>query len=357
MAFNPDDFIKEDFDVDAFLTGRPSESRLDKAVDISQKVTGTLGRGIEAVTQPFQAIKGASRGLSERITERATEAGLPAPLAAAAGMTAAGPELLVDAAATPFRALEKASDVAQIGGEKVTDVATGFGASPEVAAGLGTSVAMAPDILLALLTGKPASNLAKQGVRATGKAARRAFPAERKLTRAIEQAEGRAGIKQTPVSFDSVASDLGISKRVQTGTTKAGKATFKNKPQRQIKREVLESVLDTRRANQQLSPQAARNVVKLFSEELNKGKGFAGMVAKATGKGPSLEAGLVSRALKFGKKEVARQVPERTAPAKALGRVKRAKRAGNIAKGVVAAEILRRVLGSTFGGGVSQFVQ
>jgi len=225
-------------------------------------------------------------------------------------------------------------------GEKVAELPEVIrGLPPEIAAGLGTAVSMAPDIAEIALLKRP-----------TTRTAARAFPGERVLKRGIEQAEARAGIKQTGVILEDVAKRLGISETKRI--VRAGKMANKQISKGEKLNAVLNRVLEMRATGQQTSPQLARDIVKLFETELKKGQGVAGMIAKAVGKAPTLQRGLMARAKKTGEKIVASAAPDRSKFAKALGRTIKTKKVTKAVAGILALELLRRALGGTLGGAI-----
>jgi hypothetical protein len=142
-------------------------TRLEKAVDVSEKVLGTLGKGIEIATTPFRAIEKLSKTGSEALTEKLGEAQIPAPLAATAGLVAGVPEIAVKAVKVPFKAFELISEQAGKAGSKVAEFLAEKGVSPTKSAILGTTVALLPDIALSFapLKAAPKGKLAAPGKR------------------------------------------------------------------------------------------------------------------------------------------------------------------------------------------------
>lgn len=119
------------------LGGAPEAPKtgLDKAVEVSEAVTGTLGKVVEPFTsrlgKGLAAVKKASDDAADREAEASGRAGV-LPISA---IIPAVPSMLIDALGVPDRA---GQFIAEKGGE--------YGMNPELAAGLGTAVSMAPDI-------------------------------------------------------------------------------------------------------------------------------------------------------------------------------------------------------------------
>lgn len=111
------------------------ETGLDKAVRVSEGITGTLGKIAEPVTsrigKALMAVKEASDSAADKEAELAGQKGV-LPISA---MVPAIPSMLIDALGVPDRL---GTAIAEKGGE--------YGMNPELAAGLGTAVSMAPDI-------------------------------------------------------------------------------------------------------------------------------------------------------------------------------------------------------------------
>lgn len=133
-----------------------SESKFDKAVRFSKKVTG----GLETLMTPITAPIGAVVKGSEQLSTKLAEQGHPG-----LGMIAATPSVLAEGVAKPFEWLEKSGQfVAEKGGE--------VGIPPEIAAGAGTALSMAPDIAAGIggiAKRAVLANLVKGGVKKVGK--------------------------------------------------------------------------------------------------------------------------------------------------------------------------------------------
>lgn len=129
---------------------QPPKTGLERAVDVSEKVTGTLGKVVEPLTsrigKALQGIHSASQAAAEREAELAGQKGV-LPISA---MVPAIPAMAIEALGIPERAGEY---IAEKGGEM------GF---PNAAAALGTGVAMAPDIAAG------AAGIAKRGLISEG---------------------------------------------------------------------------------------------------------------------------------------------------------------------------------------------
>lgn len=124
----------------------PEKTGLDRAVEVSENVTGTLGRIVEPVTsrigKALMAIKAKSDEAADKEAELSGQKGV-LPISA---MVPAIPSMLIDALGVPDRL---GTAIAEKGGE--------YGVNPELAAAVGTTVAMAPDIAAG------AAGIAKRG--------------------------------------------------------------------------------------------------------------------------------------------------------------------------------------------------
>lgn len=133
------------------LGGTP-KSGLDKAVDVSKKVTGAVDTLFKPVGMAIGAVKQGSDMLADKLAESGH------PFLAA---HAAGPSIAIEGAGKAMELLDKAGEkTAEFGGRH------GF---PKTGAALGTAISMAPDIAAG------ASAIAKrqliaQGLRGAGRA-------------------------------------------------------------------------------------------------------------------------------------------------------------------------------------------
>jgi len=236
-----------------------------------------------------------------------------------------------------LEAIQKPFDVA---GEKTAEFLASKGVPPAAAAGIGLPIQMAPEIALSAIGGR----VAKTAATGAAKAAKRALPSEKVLSRGIAQAEAKAGIKQTAVNLKGVARDLNVP--LEKNVLRGKSIVTKQIPQDEIRTAVINRVLEARRAGETLPPQVARDVVKLFDTELKKGKGFAGQIAAALGKAPTLEKGLLAQGKRYGQEIVSKAAPDREALAAALGRVKRTKKVAKVVGGGIGALALKKLLGS-----------
>lgn len=168
----------------AFASEIQPKTGLEKAVDVSEKITGGLGKAVDIATTPLQKAAEISKGASEKVTEFLGSKGIPAPISAAAGSTLAGPEIAVESAKVPFKALNKLSDLTHAGGTKISEFLAEKGVPPVAAAIPGLITSMAPDIALsaagtpsALKLGRTGAAAAKTGIRGAKQALRSRLPA------------------------------------------------------------------------------------------------------------------------------------------------------------------------------------
>lgn len=112
----------------------PEKSGLDRAVQISEGVTGTLGKIVEPFTSRLGKALSAVKQKSDEAADREAELSGQKGVLPISAMVPAIPSMLIDALGVPDRAGEY---IAEKGGEM------GF---PKTAAAIGTGVSMAPDI-------------------------------------------------------------------------------------------------------------------------------------------------------------------------------------------------------------------
>lgn len=116
------------------LGGTP-KTGLEKAVDVSEKVTGTLGKIASPVTSRIGRVLAAVKKSSDEAADREAELAGRKGVLPISAMVPAVPSMLIDALGVPDRA---GQFIAEKGGE--------YGMNPELAAAIGTGVSMAPDI-------------------------------------------------------------------------------------------------------------------------------------------------------------------------------------------------------------------
>lgn len=124
----------------------PQKTGLEKAVAISEGVTGTLGKIVEPVTSRIGKALAAIKAKSDEAADREAELSGQKGVLPISAMVPAIPSMLIDALGVPDRL---GTAIAEKGGE--------FGVNPELAAAVGTGVAMAPDIAAG------AAGIAKRG--------------------------------------------------------------------------------------------------------------------------------------------------------------------------------------------------
>lgn len=152
------------------------QSKLDKAAQFSKKVTDLLSKPL----QPIGAAMGAVEKGSEDLSNKLAESGHPI-----LAMHAAGPEIVMKGIQKPFDWLDKA-------GEKIAEKGGEIGVPPEIAAGAGTLVQMAPDIAMGaegIAKRAMLANLAKGAAEKAGSVVTKPFSAAKELITAPAPAD------------------------------------------------------------------------------------------------------------------------------------------------------------------------
>lgn len=144
------------------------QTKLDKAAAFSKKVTDLLSKPLA----PIGAAMGAVEQGSNELANKLAESGHPI-----LGMHAAGPAVLAEGLRKPFEWMNKA-------GEKIAEKGGEIGVPPEIAAGAGTLVQMAPDIAMGvegIAKRAMLANLAKEGMSSAGEVITKPFSAAKEL--------------------------------------------------------------------------------------------------------------------------------------------------------------------------------
>jgi hypothetical protein len=157
------------------------QTKLDKAAAFSKKVTDLLSKPLA----PIGAAMGAVEQGSNEMANKLAESGHPI-----LAMHAAGPAVLAEGLRKPFDWMNKA-------GEKVAEKGGEWGVPPEIAAGAGTLVQMAPDIAMGaegIAKRAMLANLAKEGMSAAGEVVTKPLSAAKKFVFAdMPEAVAQAG--------------------------------------------------------------------------------------------------------------------------------------------------------------------
>lgn len=303
-------------------------SPLEKAVSVSEQVTGALGTGVQKLLQPIQAVEQKSREFGEGITERLGAQGIPAPLAAGAGLAASAPEVLIKALGLPFKGLGKIQEGADIAGDKITDIATRLGVPPTIAAGLGTATTLAPDVLLSVLGFPSAVKTATKAAKTTGRVVKASKTAVkgRLSAKAIGEELGRAESAKGVTQLQPITSEL--AERLGLPKTQRKFSQVVNEIERRLDAGTTVNVQDL--ADFRVLAKSA------FNE-------------RAFAKGTQRRA-FLTRAKKKVDAEFGRLVPERIDPARRLKILKSAQKALGFGAVGVGVEFGRRKLLKLFGG-------
>lgn len=166
----------------------PEKTGLDKAVDVSNAVTGTLGKIASPVTKPIGRILAAVKKASDDAADKEAELSGQHGRLPISAMVPAIPSMLIDALGVPDRAGEY---IAEKGGKM------GY---PKTAAALGTAVSVAPDVALG------AEGIAKRAL----------------IAKSLEGAAKSAGNAASKYSGFDLAKDL-VTKPGAAEVTQAGK--------------------------------------------------------------------------------------------------------------------------------------
>lgn len=175
----------------------PEKTGLEKAVGISEAVTGTLGKIVEPITSRIGRALAAVKQKSDEAADREAELSGQKGVLPISAMVPAIPSMLIDALGVPDRAGEF---IAEKGGKM------GF---PNTAAAIGTGVAMAPDIAAG------AAGIAKRGAIAASLKGAGKFAADKTgvtLAKDLITKPGAAEVTQVGKEALAEISERGASK-------------------------------------------------------------------------------------------------------------------------------------------------